>query len=87
MLNFNGKICGLNTFLNPNFFSNFIFAKCDYNYYLLSISLNPYDDIKQKLKISLPEVNCINELKTNGNVINKSLEQRHSLLKPFLISV
>ena len=64
MLDFNGKARGLNTFLNQNFLSTFIFYKNDYESYSLSISLNPYDIKKQMTKIPLYIINCVNEIKT-----------------------
>lgn len=74
MLDIRHKTRGRNTFLNQNFLSTFIFAKCNYSNYSLSISLNPYD-VGQKIKIPLYIANCINELKTIGITINESLNR------------
>lgn len=75
MLDINHKTRGRNTFLHQNFLKTFIFAKRKYSNYSLSISLNPYDDVGQKIKMPLYIDNCINELKTIGITINNSLNR------------
>lgn len=81
MLDFNGKTRGRNTFLNQNFLSTFVFYKNNHESYSLSISLNPYDIKNQMKKIPLYIINCINELKTIGIIINKSLGQKDNFKK------